>query len=195
MLPRKFALLNFDPLSDRDGIWYLSHLAAEVQSGRGQFEGRNTAGGGGNITRYRRSFAFPLWRAKCPIWRPPASFRFRSLRRRHPHDEVRPVPDVQVSRVAWNGKEIAFVQESRKTRRVLLPQMPEALVKGRTYQITFDFAGGAVGLGSSRTAWPGYPSPSGPASRATYNLEFHIPRGSTHRKRRQSRHADARGRV
>jgi len=54
------------------------------------------------------------------------------------------LPDLQVSRVVWNGKEIAFVQESRKQDGSFYLQMPEALEKDRTYRIAFEYAGGAI---------------------------------------------------
>jgi hypothetical protein len=60
-------------------------------------------------------------------------------------------------------------------------QAPEALSKGGTYEVSFDYAGGEI-LQSKFGRVPGnriwYPKPSGTASRATYDLTFRIPHGS-----------------
>ena len=174
--PEEVALLNYDPLGDRDGIWYLAHLTSEVQSGaaNSKEEKRLIAAEHYEIQAIVR---VPNLAGKMPDLAASCDLRFRSLEDGTRMMKFDLFPDIQVSRVAWNGKEIAFVQESRKRDGSFYLQMPEALVKGRAYQISFDFSGGTVGMGSSRMAW--YPSPSGPASRATYHLEFHIPRGST----------------
>jgi hypothetical protein len=92
------------------------------------------------------------------------------------------VPDLQVSRVAWNGRDIPFIQESRTTDGSFYLQTPEPLVKGHTYQVTFEYSGGEVlqsrfGAVPPRRVW--YPTPAGPASRATYDLTFDLPRGAT----------------
>lgn len=60
--------------------------------------------------------------------------------------------------------------------------MPEALAKGRTYQVAFEYAGGEIlqsrfGGVPTRRVW--YPTPAGAASRATYDLTFRVPRGAT----------------
>ena len=93
------------------------------------------------------------------------------------------VPDLQVSRVAWNGKDIPFVQEGRTHDGSFYLQVPEPLVKDHTYEVTFEYSGGEIlqsGLGAAgppRRIW--YPTPAGPASRATYDISFHAPRGMT----------------
>ncbi len=108
--------------------------------------------------------------------------RFRPL-----EDDVRMVkfdliPDLRVSRVRWNGEEIPFVQEERNQDGSFYLQAPETLSKGRTYEVSFDYAGGEIlqskfGRAPAGRVW--YPTPSGTASRATYELTFRIPHGST----------------
>ena len=179
--PEETALLNFDPNSESDGIWYLSHLASELQSGRASSK------------EDKRSIAPEHYRIQLFLGKPSVlgaqpdiqatcDLRFRAL-----DDGVRMVkfdlvPDLQVSRVAWNGADIPFIQESRRKDGSFYLQMPEPLVKGRTYQMTFEYSGGEIvqsrfGLVPPRRIW--YPTPAGPASRATYDLTFHVPRGMT----------------
>ena len=177
--PEETALLNFDPNSETDGVWYLSHLASELQSGHASSNEDKRL-----IAPEHYQMQILVGRenllGKQPDMGVTCDLRFRSL-----DDGIRMVkfdlvPDLQVSRVAWNGKEIPFIQESRKQDGSFYLQMPEALVKGRVYQITFEYSGGEIlqsllGPIPPRRVW--YPTPSGPASRATYDLTFRVPRG------------------
>ncbi len=179
--PEEAALLNFDPNSESDGIWYLSHLASELQSGRASSK------------EDKRSIAPEHYQIQVFLGRPnilgaqpdmqaTCDLRFRAL-----DDGVRMVkfdlvPDLQVSRVAWNGKDIPFIQEGRGKDGSFYLQMPEPLVKGHDYQVTFDYSGGEIlqsrfGRVPPRRIW--YPTPAGPASRATYHLTFYVPSGMT----------------
>jgi hypothetical protein len=179
--PEETALLNFDPNSEADGIWYLSHLASELQSGRASSK------------EDKRSIAPEHYQIQVFLGRPnllgtqpdmqaTCDLRFRAL-----DDGVRMVkfdlvPDLQVSRVAWKGTDIPFIQEGRGKDGSFYLQMPEPLVKGHDYQVTFDYSGGEIvqsrfGPIPPRRVW--YPTPAGPASRATYDLTFHVPRGMT----------------
>src|SRR5262249_1627523 len=92
------------------------------------------------------------------------------------------LPDLQVQRVSWNGKEIPFIQESRKADGSFSLQMPDPLVRGLPYHITFEYARAEIvpslwGTPSPRRAW--YPRPHGDSNRATYDLTFRIPKGTT----------------
>ncbi len=178
--PEETALINFDPTSESDGIWYLSHLASELQAGRASssedkrsiapehyemqvFLGKENLGGN-----------LPDLAVTCDL-------RFRSLEDGTRMLKFELVPDLQITRVAWEGKDIPFVQESRKQDGSFYLQMPQPLVKGHTYQVTLEYAGGEIlqslwGI-PPRRAW--YPRPYGPASRATYDMTFHHPRGMT----------------
>ncbi len=59
--------------------------------------------------------------------------------------------------------------------------MPEPLTKGRTYDVTFEYAGGEIlqsrnGYIPPSRIW--YPTPVGGVSRATYDLTFRVPKSS-----------------
>jgi hypothetical protein len=179
--PEETALLNFDPASETDGIWYLSHLASELQSGRAssQEDKRLIA-----PEHYQMQIAIanPDVLGKEPDLGVTCDLRFRSLDNGTRMVKFDLVPDLEISRVAWNGKDIPFIQENRTRDGSFYLQMPEPLVKGRTYQVTFEYSGGEIlqsrfGNVPPRRIW--YPTPAGPASRATYDLTFHAPRGMT----------------
>jgi hypothetical protein len=181
--PEEIALLNYEPSSESDGIWYLSHRTGELVAG--------TA----SSTEDKRLIAPEHYqidafiRPKDLIGKEPdmavtCDLRFRSLADGTRMVKFDLVPDLQVSRVVWKGKEIPFVQEGRKRDGSFYLQMPEALAKDRTYQITFEYAGGEilesgdfVSTVAPRRVW--YPMPAGPSSRATYDLKYHIPGGMT----------------
>jgi len=174
------ALIDFDSNSEKDGIWYLSHLVAEVRGQRA------------SSSEDKRLIAPAHYRIDIAIRRDnligqdsgiavTCDFEFHALA-----DGIRMVkfdlvPDLQVSRAAWNGKEIPFIQESRKKDGSFYLQMPEPLVQGRAYRIIFDYAGGEIirsvfGAVPTRRVW--YPKPSGQASRATFDLIFRTPHGT-----------------
>jgi hypothetical protein len=179
--PEEIALLDFDPDSDLDGIWYLSHFDKELLSGRASSK------------EDKRLIAPEHYRIHTVIGKenliggvPDLSvtcdLRFRALADGTRMVKFSLVPDLQMTRVSWDGKEIPFVQESRKHDGSFYLQMPEALVKGRNYQLSFEYSGGEIlqstlGPVPPRRVW--YPMPAGAASRATYDLTFLIPHGST----------------
>jgi len=181
--PEEVALLNFDRNSDSDGIWYLSHLVAELQSGRETSDEDKRLIAPDHyrieslIRRENLIGNFPDLAATCAL-------KFHALRNGVRMVKFDLVPDLQVSRVLWNGKEIPFVQEARNQDGSFYLQTPAALVKDRSYEVTFEYGGGEI-LQSKfdsrvsrvplRRNW--YPLPAGPANRATYDLIFRMPRG------------------
>jgi hypothetical protein len=176
--PEETALLNFDPAGETDGIWYLSHLTAELQTRRA------------SSNEDKRLIAPEHYKMEIVLGKDSilgnsaglaatADLRFRALA-----DGVRVVkfdllPDFQMTRVAWNGKEIPYIQENRKQDGSFYLEVPEPLVKGGTYQVTFEYSGGDIVrriFDTPRSVW--YPRLAGAASRATYDLNFHMPHGS-----------------
>lgn len=178
--PEEVALINYDPNSYSDGVWYLAHTLPELQSRRpdSKEEKRLIA-----PDRYKIDAVLgsPNIISTQPDLTATCTLSFHTLEDGVRMAKLDLVPDLQVSRVIWNGTEIAFVQESRSHDGSFYLQMPEALTTGRTYEATFEYAGGEIvqskfGWVPPRRIW--YPTPSGPASRATYDLTFRIPQGS-----------------
>ena len=181
--PEEVALINYDPASSADGIWYLSHLASELNAGRASSnEDKRLIASDhykiDSLIRNENLFGnHPDLAVVC-------NFRFRAL-----EDGVRMVkfdlvPDAQVNQVSWNGNDIPFVQENRSHDGSFYLQMPESLKKDQTYDIVFEYSAAEIlqgtKLGSlvvpTRRVW--YPMPLGSANRASYDLIFRIPKGS-----------------
>jgi aminopeptidase N len=84
-----------------------------------------------------------------------------------------------------DGREIGFIQESRREDGSFFVIMPEAIAKGRTYTIRVEYDGNKVvrneGRGNysvgARTCW--YPASAAFHDRATYDLVFRVPKGFT----------------
>jgi len=184
--PEEVALLNFDPNSDSDGVWYLAHTIPELQLSRADARLDMDK-------EEKRLIAPEHYKIETVIGNKNAlgnqpdltmtcDLRFHPLKDGVRMVKLDLVPDLQVSRVNWNGNEIPFVQENRSHDGSFYLQLPEALAKGRAYDVTFEYAGGGIlqswnGNVPARRVW--YPTPVGPASRATYDLTFRIPHGST----------------
>jgi hypothetical protein len=178
--PEEVALINFDPNSNSDGVWYLSHTLRELQADRpdSKEEKRLIAPDHYKIESVLGS---PKIISTEPDLRVTCSLSFHALQDGVRMAKLDLMPDLQISRVTWNGTEIPFVQESRSHDGSFYLQMPEPLTTGRTYEATFEYAGGEIvqsrfGWVPPRRIW--YPTPSGQGSRATYDLTFRIPQGS-----------------
>jgi Carboxypeptidase regulatory-like domain len=180
MLPasEETALLNFDPASWSDGIWYLSHLSAEVAAGRD------------SSSEDKRLIAPEHYKMEVIINKDSiggksggmgvaCELRFRAL-----VDGARMVkfdlfPDFQVSHVALNQTEVPFIQEGRAADGSFYLDLPQPLTKNATYDLTFDYTGGdevRSVFTLPRSLW--YPRPASGANRATYDLTFHVPHGT-----------------
>jgi len=179
--PEEVTLLDFDPISNADGIWYLSHTLEEIRSH------------GANSKEDKRLIAPEHYKMDAligdknllgmqPDLQVTCEMSFRTAQDGVKMVKLDLMPDLQISRVVLDGKEIPFVQESRKNDGSFYLQMPEPLVKGRAYNVTFEYAGSEILQSRFGRLAPGriwYPTPAGPQSRATYDVTFQIPRGTT----------------
>jgi hypothetical protein len=172
--PEEVALLNYDPSSRADGIWYLSHSIAELRSGRA------------NSAEEKRLVAPEHYRIETAIGHNlhlsvDCEMRLHALR-----DGVRAVkfqllPDMQVARLTLDGREIPFLQENHKQDGSFYLVLPQPLMKGRPYQLAFEYEGGEMirDLGGKLfvilPVQPWYPRVG--VSRATFDMTFKVPRG------------------
>lgn len=175
--PEEVALIDFDPNSDSDGVWYLGHRSAEAKPDSKEEkrliapEHYKIEAGIGNLNALGNQ---PNLTVTCDM-------KFHVLQDGVRMMRLDMVPDLQVARVTWNGNEIPFVEEGRGHDGSFYLQVPEALVKGRTYDVAFEYAGGEIlqgnnGVIPARRIW--YPTPAGGVSPATYDLTFRVPRSS-----------------
>ena len=174
--PEEVGLVNYDPESLDDGIWYLAHAqpeyAANVASSSQErrfvsahkFKVETVLGNNDHLTSVATVTFEPLLAGERVV-------RFQLL------------PNLRVSRVTGaGGAELSFVQEGRKSDGsfyVILPTPPELK---KEISVTVEYAGDKVvtkaGNGSfyitAREAW--YPNLNGFKERSLYDLTFRIPK-------------------
>jgi hypothetical protein len=176
--PEEVALINFDPGGTEDGIWYLTHFAAEWKAG--------TA----HSTENHHTVAAERYRIETAIGKNDHLSATSVLQLKALVAGVRVVnfgllPSLRVTRVTYKDKEIPFIQEGRKEDGSFYVIMPQGLTLGQSYNIGIEYGGDKVvekeGSGNfavgARTSW--YPSLNTFADRATYDLTFKVPRQYT----------------
>ncbi len=174
--PEEVGLINYDPESLDDGVWYLSHLKSEFES--------HTA----NSRQDRRLFATHRYKIETVIARnshlfSSAIISFESL---VPGERVLKfglLPNLRVTRVIGEeGQDLYFIQESRKEDGSFYAILPQAPPVGKEQSITVEYAGDKVleqaGEGSyyvgARTSW--YPNLNGFGEHSLYDLTFKVPK-------------------
>jgi hypothetical protein len=174
--PEEVALVNYDPDGMEDGIWYLSHKLSEYQEGSvsssedkcfvsGRKYSIETAIGNNDhltsVARIEFGTVLPGERV----------VRFQLL------------PNLRVSRVADGaGKDLYFVQESRRADGSFYVILPQGTRAGETHTMTVEYAGDKVlidaGNGSfyvrAREAW--YPALNSFSEHSLYDLTFRVPK-------------------
>jgi len=174
--PEEVALINYDPEGMEDGIWYLAHLKSEYLN--------RTA----NSREDRRLFATHRYKIETVIAKnghlfSTAMISFEPFIEGEKVLKFGLLPNLRVTRVAdEQGKDLYFIQESRKEDGSFYAILPEAPPLGHAVSITVEYAGDKVleqaGGGSfyvlARTSW--YPNLNGFGEKAFYDLTFKVPR-------------------
>ena len=174
--PEEVALINFDPESLDDGVWYLSHLKLEYLN--------LTASSGED----RRLFATHRYKIETVIAKnghlfSSATITFEPLVAGERVMKFGLLPNLRVTRVTdEQGQDLYFVQESRKEDGSFYAVLPVAPPPGKEKSITVEYAGDKVlseaGEGSfyvaARTSW--YPNLNGFGEKSLYDLTFKVPR-------------------
>ena len=177
--PEEVGLIHFDPMGEHDGILYLTHLRSEWQN--------HSA----SSNEDKRIIALKSYRIETAIagnghLNASADVAFQALREGDRIIDFGLLPSLRVSRVSTpDGKEIAFIQESRKEDGSFYALLPQPTVKGQPYALHIEYEGNKVlddaGNGSfsvrARTSW--YPSVGAFNDRATFDLIFKVPRRYT----------------
>jgi hypothetical protein len=174
--PEEVALINFDSDAMDDGVWYLSHLKSEYSN--------RTA----SSSEDRRQFATHSYKIETVIAKnkhlfSTATITFQSLVAGERVLKFGLLPNLRVTRVSdQQGKDLYFIQESRKEDGSFYAVLPQAPPLGQEQSITVEYAGDKVleeaGEGSfyvgARTSW--YPNLNGFGEHALYDLTFKVPR-------------------
>jgi hypothetical protein len=173
--PEEVALINYDPESLDDGVWYLAHLKSEYLN--------HTASSGED----RRLFATQRYKIETVISKKDhlfstATITFEPLIAGERVLKFGLLPDLRVTRVTdGQGQDLHWIQESRKADGSFYAILPKAPEVGKESSITIEYAGDKVleqaGEGSfyvsARTSW--YPNLNGFGERAFYDLTFKVP--------------------
>jgi hypothetical protein len=175
--PEEVALINYDPegMGMEDGVWYLAHLKSEYLN--------RTA----NSREDRRLFATHHYKIETVIAKnghlfSTATISFEPLVAGERVLKFGLLPNLRVTRVAdEQGKDLYFIQESRKQDGSFYAILPQAPPLGHEVSITVEYAGDKVleqaGEGSfyvlARTSW--YPNLNGFGEKALYDLTFKVP--------------------
>ncbi len=174
--PEEVALINYDPEGMNDGIWYLAHRQIEYTKG--------TA----SSREERRYVAAKKFNIETVIGgndhlSSVATITFESLVPGERVLKFQLLPNLRVTRVAdAAGKDLYFIQESRKADGSFYAILPAGTETGREYSITIEYAGDKVivnaGNGSfyvrAREAW--YPNLNGFGERSLFDLTYKVPK-------------------
>ncbi len=156
--PEEVALINFSGGGMDDGVWYSEHLAAELKA--------QTA----DSREDRRLFATRRYNIETVIAKnnhlySRATITFAPLLSGERVMKFALLPTLRVTRVSdENGKELHFIQESRKEDGSFYAVLDEAPEIGKEHSISVEYVGDKVlydaGSGSyyvgARESWYGY---------------------------------------
>ncbi len=176
--PEEVALINYNPGGMDDGIWYSQHLSAELKAG--------TA----NSREEKRFFATKRYKIETVIGKndhlsSQATLTVEPLVSGERVLKFGLLPTLRVLRVIDpNGKDLHFIQESKKEDGSFYAILEEAPPVGKEYSITIEYGGDKVlynaGGGSYyvgvRESW--YPNLNGFGEKALYDLTFKVPKSN-----------------
>jgi Peptidase family M1 domain/Carboxypeptidase regulatory-like domain len=176
--PEEVALINCNGGGMDDGIWYSEHLLSELKAG--------TA----NSKEDRRLFATRHYTIETVIGKNThffsrASITFAPLIEGERVLKFGLLPTLRVTRVSdENGKDLHFIQESRKEDGSFYAILDETPPVGKDHTINIEYAGDKVlydaGGGSfyvgARESW--YPNLNGFGEKVLYDLTFKVPKNN-----------------
>jgi Carboxypeptidase regulatory-like domain/Peptidase family M1 domain len=174
LAPEEVALINLDPGGEKEGIWYLAHLASEYKSGTASSDEDKRIV---DVEHYRIETAIDNGEKLTAV----AEVTFTPLGDGDRLLGFGLLPNLRVTRVTIAEREIDFIQEQKKEDGSFYVVWPEALIKGQQYKLSIEYQGNKVvedaGGGNfavgARTSW--YPSVNAFNDRATFDLTFKVP--------------------
>jgi hypothetical protein len=173
--PEEVALINFNGGAMDDGVWYADHLVSELKA--------QTA----DSREDRRLFATRRYNIETVIAKnnhlySRATITFAPLVAGERILKFALLPALRVTRVSdENGKDLHFIQESRKEDGSFYAELDEPPAMGKEHSISVEYVGDKVlydaGSGSyyvgARESW--YPNLNGFGEKALYDLTFKVP--------------------
>jgi hypothetical protein len=176
--PEEVALVNFNGGGMEDGVWYSEHLAAELNA--------QTA----NSLEDRRLFATRRYNIETVIAKnnhlySRAIVTFEPLVPGERLLKFALLLTLRITRVSdQNGKDLHFIQESKKEDGSFYVLLDEAPEMGKEHSISIEYVGDRVlydaGSGSyyvgARESW--YPNLNGFGEKTLYDLTFKVPRSN-----------------
>ncbi len=174
LAPEEVALINVDPVGEKEGIWYLAHLSDEYKNHTASSDEDKRVI---DAEHYRIETAIDSGEKLTAV----AELTFTAL---GDGDRVLGfglLPNLRVTRVTVGEREINFIQEPKKEDGSFYVVWPEPLIKGKQYKLSIEYQGNKViedaGGGNfavgARTSW--YPSVNAFNDRATFDLTFKVP--------------------
>ena len=178
LAPEEVAVVNVDPGGDQEGIWYLSHLASELQNHTASSDEDNRVVEG---AAYRIETVI----GKNDHLAATAAITVRGVTDGDRVLNFDLLPTLRVTRVSLGGQDIPFIQEDRKHDGSFYVVLPQPLKKGGEQQILIEYQGDKVvynaGGGNfsvgARTSW--YPSLNAFRDHTRFHLVFKVPKHYT----------------
>ncbi len=176
--PEEVAVINVDYQAPQEGVWYLNHLAGELQKHTASSEEENRQV---EAERYRISTTI----GRNDRLTATADLHFRAVSAGDRVIKFALLPDLRVARVSADGLDLAFIQEDRREDGSFYVVLPAPMAKGSVYDLTIDYGGDRVihkeGVGNfsvdARENW--YPNVNTFRDHARYDLTFRVPRPFT----------------
>ena len=176
--PEEVALVSIEPNGEQDGVLYLTHYAREWEN--------KTA----SSDEDKRTFTPLHYKIETVIGKNAhlASVATVTIQALRDGDRIVPfslLPNLRVSRVSLGGKDVPYMQESRKQDAGYSVVLPDPTTPGQKFDLQIEYAGDKVvhdeGGGNfsvgARESW--YPSLNVFKDRPTYDLTFKVPRRYT----------------
>jgi hypothetical protein len=173
--PEEVALLNVDPMGERDGILYLTHSKDEWSKQRlSSLENRRVV----VAQHYKIETAIAKNSHLAAVADVSLAAAMNGVRVVH----FGLLPALRVTRVSVDSHDIPYIQEARKQDGSFYVILPQAINNGAVTTLRIEYEGDRVlnseGNGNfavgARTAW--YPSLNAFLDRATYDLTFKVPK-------------------
>ena len=149
--PEEVAVVNVDADGEKDGIWYMTHLLPELQSGSA------------SSIEVKRLFDVEHYRIETTISRGGRLASIADIQVKAREEGPRVVqfsllPNLRVTRVSIGGTETGYIQESRKADGSFYVILPQSLHRDQSVTLKVEYEGNKVveneGGGSYRDRRP-----------------------------------------